>query len=122
MRVWGATDSAQNVTVPTWTLPFIPLILVGIFIPQSSFLGHVLGLGGGWLLEMGYLNFMFVKSTNVVEWIETKIARVIALIPSQLDYITEVRARDIRSSGSAGLPVVNEPSAFQGPGHQLGQV
>lgn len=110
-------------TVPTWTLPLGPLVLVGLFIPQSSFLGHVLGLGAGWLLEMGYLNFMFVKTTNVVEWIETKIARVIALIPSQLDYITEVRARDIRNSDSAGLPVVNEPSsAFQGQGHQLGQV
>lgn len=96
---------------------------MAIFVPQSSFIGHLICLGFGWLLEMGYLDILFVKSTKVVEFIETKLAPAIELIPNKLKYITEVQAREIRTdSRTSALPVVSDPADYPGAGQQLGQV
>ncbi|CAN6617011.1 rhomboid-type serine protease 2 [Trichomonascus vanleenenianus] len=110
-KVWKITN---NSALPTWSMPVIALVVIAIIIPGSSFLGHLLGLLAGWAMEMGYMRALIEPSTKVVEFIETKLARAIALIPSQFKYITEVQARDIRAQSGQELPTI------EGSGRLLG--
>ncbi|ANB14033.1 Rbd2p [Sugiyamaella lignohabitans] len=117
--------------IPTWSTPLVPLVMLAIFLPGSSFLGHLLGLLAGWAMALGYLDPLIEPSTKVVEWIEVKLARAIALIPSQFHFIGEVSARESRAlARSDPLPTTETPVAatagagtqsFSGPGHVLGQ-
>jgi hypothetical protein len=92
------------VTVPTWTIPLAPLIITAIILPGSSFIGHLLGLLAGYALAMKYLDPVIEPSTKAVEFIESKLSRLIDLIPSQIVYIREIQARELRASQFEGLP------------------
>ncbi len=87
-------------------------------VPGSSFIGHFLGLIVGYACKLipslppakctsinifflflgalGYLDKLIEPSSKVVEFIESKIEFVIALIPSQFKYYKEVQARETR--------------------------
>lgn len=93
------------VAIPTWSLPFIPLVITAIIMPGSSFIGHTLGLLAGYALSMKYLDPLIEPSTKAVEFIETKLARLIDLIPPQITYIREVQARELRASQFDDLPI-----------------
>lgn len=128
-----ATYVTTNLTIPTWSKPFLVLIVTAIIIPTSSIVGHLLGIGAGFLLAMGRLNFMVEPPSKIVLWIENKLAPFIALIPNQIRYIREVDAIEIRKNGptsSTAIPMHEAPSAasvapvaqnaFKGHGNVLG--
>lgn len=128
--------------IPTWTKPFIILVVTAVILPGSSFLGHLLGLCAGFLMAMGHLKFMIEPPSKVVLWIESKLAFLIALIPPQIRYIKEIDAIEIRKNsaiapGATGasasglplheivspIPVSAVPSSpFSGPGKVLGSI
>lgn len=115
----------QNFIIPTWSIPFVPLVVFFVLIPSSSWMGHLLGLLAGWALEQGYLAKLVEPSTNVVEWIENKLAPLIARIPFGLKFIGEVEAREIRAQHQPSpIPLSTViPSSnpnFNGPGHVVG--
>lgn len=139
--------SSASFMIPTWTKPFIVLVVTAIILPGSSFLGHLLGLGAGFLMAMGRLKFMIEPPSKIVLWIESKLSFAIALLPAQIKYIKEIDAIEIRknnaaaggiastsssvgnNSTSAGLPLheVNKPKTapinpFFGQGNVLGNV
>ncbi|KAI1826594.1 rhomboid family protein [Xylaria intraflava] len=44
--------------VPTWTTPLIMVLVIEALIPSTSFLGHLCGVGTGYLFGLGYLKFL----------------------------------------------------------------
>lgn len=113
---------ANNMNLPTWSTPLILLAITTILVPGSSFIGHLLGLGAGYAMAMGYLDFMIEPSTKVVEFIESKLGRVISMIPPMFKYYREVAARETRAAfrDSNILPVSEQSeAAFPGQGHTM---
>lgn len=90
--------------VPTWALPLVPLIITAIILPGSSFIGHLLGVLAGYALAMKYFDPVIEPSTKAVEFIESKLSRLIDMIPPQIAYIREVQARELRASQAESLP------------------
>ncbi|PRT52869.1 Rhomboid protein 2 [Wickerhamiella sorbophila] len=115
---------AGRIPMLTWATPLIPLVLSAIVFPSSSLLGHVLGLLVGYAYGMGYINFLIEPSTNVVEWIESKITPVIAILSYIVTWVTEVEARQLRTQSVGNILPISQPgssiAASNGPGHVLG--
>lgn len=101
------------VGIPAWSPPLFVLALVTIVLPQSSFMGHLVGLGFGYLLGMGYLGFAYEGTTHVVRWIENHIQPVIKGLSHIVVWVTEDELRPQQA-----LPLTNMP----GPGQVLGTV
>jgi hypothetical protein len=40
-----------TVKVPTWTIPLVVAVLTAILVPHTSFLGHICGLGIGYICK-----------------------------------------------------------------------
>lgn len=121
-------------SLPTLATPLIPLILIAIFVPGSSFFGHLFGLISGYALAYGYLAKLAPPS-KVIEFIESKLDGLINLIPSMFIYYREVEAKHSREQTDyvsligpteTILPTTNNPTApasnptFAGQGHVLG--
>lgn len=105
------TSVTADIKIPTWSKPFIVLIVTAIILPGSSFLGHLLGLIFGFMLAMGKLKFMVEPPGKVILWIEKRIDFLIKLIPAQFYYIKEVDAIEIRKSEFQSIPLhTNGPS------------
>lgn len=118
--------------MPTLATPLIPLILIAIFVPGSSFFGHLFGLTAGYALAYGYLGKLAPPS-KVIEYIESKLDGLINLIPSIFIYYREVEVKEQRTENSyvsfmgqtdTILPTSNNPAvtnpSFTGQGHVLG--
>lgn len=106
------TYISSNFMIPTWSKPFLVLFVTAIIMPGSSFLGHLLGIGSGFLFASGRIAFLIEPPTKIVLWIEGKLAPLIALIPKKVKYIKEVDAIELRkNAGSANVPL---------PLHELG--
>lgn len=112
---------ANNFNLPTWATPLFALAITTILVPSSSFMGHVLGLGAGYAMALGYLDVLIEPSTKVVEWIESKLSQPISMIPAVFKYHREVSARDTRGAfrDSNLLPVSEHSDAYGGQGHTL---
>lgn len=115
---------AGRIPMLTWATPLIPLVLSAIIFPGSSLLGHVLGLLIGYIYGMGFIDVLIEPSTNVVEWIESKITPVISFLSYIVTWVTEVEARQLRTQAVGNiLPISQQPSSIasiSGPGHVLG--
>ncbi|CDO56157.1 similar to Saccharomyces cerevisiae YPL246C RBD2 Possible rhomboid protease [Geotrichum candidum] len=99
------TSITGNFKIPTWTKPFIVLIVTAIILPGSSFLGHLLGLVFGFLLAMGKLKFMVEPPGKVILWIEKRIDFLIKLIQQKFYYVKEADAIEIRKGESQSIPL-----------------
>lgn len=122
-----------TVTIPTLYTPMIPLIIIAVIFPGSSFIGHFFGLISGYLLAFGYLNKL-VPSSSIIEKIEEKLDKLINLIPTPFKYYKEVDAKYLRtqddyvsilptytpSTNTEASVIPQQPSGFQGQGHVLG--
>ncbi|CDK27026.1 unnamed protein product [Kuraishia capsulata CBS 1993] len=119
-------------SLPQWAMPYAFILLLAIMVPNSSFVGHLLGMGTGYALRLGWLRFMVEPPSKVVEWIESKLQPVIGLIPGAIVYYKEAQMRDVRAEGliaeSTVLPLAHlHPSdanlpaqKFPGEGNVLG--
>ncbi|VEU21300.1 DEKNAAC102361 [Brettanomyces naardenensis] len=123
--------------VPTISVPFVLLGIVFLLVPNSSLIGHFLGIIAGFILAQGWLAPLTVPPIGLIEKIEAFLHRLIDLIPRQISYIKEIDVKDGRyqedntslplyNTDNAGAPPIVAPrpvatvDAFQGPGHVLG--
>ncbi|GIK05867.1 glycosyl phosphatidyl inositol protein transamidase complex subunit [Aspergillus viridinutans] len=64
--------SLGTAKIPTWTSPLFACALVSIFMPNTSFLGHLSAIIIGYLLGLGYLKVL-VPPEKILRWIEGKL-------------------------------------------------
>ncbi|KAI3319029.1 rhomboid family protein [Xylariaceae sp. AK1471] len=58
--------------VPTWTTPLLMVLVVEALIPGTSFIGHLCGVGTGYLFGLGYLKFL-APPEWALRWIEGRL-------------------------------------------------
>lgn len=104
--------------VPTLSVPFIMLIFVFLMVPNSSLLGHFLGICAGFVLAKGWFVPLTVPPGNIVGKIEEKLSSLIAIIPSCFLYTKEDSVKGSRYSyESTSLPLYTDstPNRAQQP-------
>ncbi|OTA99945.1 hypothetical protein M426DRAFT_324683 [Hypoxylon sp. CI-4A] len=58
--------------VPTWTTPLLLVLVIEALIPNTSLLGHLCGVGTGYLFGLGYLKFLSPPE-KALRWIEGRL-------------------------------------------------
>ncbi|KAI0389014.1 rhomboid family protein [Xylariaceae sp. FL0594] len=58
--------------VPTWTTPLLMVLVVEALIPGTSFIGHLCGVGTGYLFGLGYLKFL-APPEWALRWVEGRL-------------------------------------------------
>ncbi|KAH3661625.1 hypothetical protein OGAPHI_006474 [Ogataea philodendri] len=83
------TVKLYRVDVPTTMVPFVFLLVVGVLVPSSSFMGHLIAIFAGYALGYGYLKHFTNPPFRLIERIEAALDSVIDRLPAQLHYIKE---------------------------------
>ncbi|KAK5993127.1 Rhomboid-type serine protease 2 [Cladobotryum mycophilum] len=65
--------------IPTWTTPLLMIIVVAALIPSTSLLGHLCGLGVGYIAGLGYVKFL-APPEWALRWIESRL-NLLAILP-----------------------------------------
>ncbi|KAI1100435.1 Gaa1-like protein [Jackrogersella minutella] len=58
--------------VPTWTTPLMLVLIIEALVPSTSFVGHLCGVGTGYLFGLGYLKFLSPPE-KALRWIESRL-------------------------------------------------
>lgn len=58
--------------IPTWTTPLVLVLVTAALMPSSSLLGHLCGVGVGYLFGLGYLKFM-APPEKALRWVEGRL-------------------------------------------------
>ncbi|KAI0150643.1 Gaa1-like protein [Xylariaceae sp. FL1272] len=58
--------------VPTWTTPLFMVLVVEALIPGTSFIGHLCGVGTGYLFGLGYLKIL-APPEKALRWLEGRL-------------------------------------------------
>ncbi|KAF2261013.1 hypothetical protein CC78DRAFT_522564 [Lojkania enalia] len=58
--------------IPTWTTPLILVFIISFLVPNVSLVGHLCGLGIGYLWALGYIKFL-VPHEKILRWVEGKL-------------------------------------------------
>ncbi|QPG72822.1 hypothetical protein FOA43_000124 [Brettanomyces nanus] len=140
IRFFGRFD------IPTITVPFVFLGFVFLMVPNSSFVGHLLGIIAGFVMAKGFLVPLTVLPMDLISKVEVAAHKLIELIPHQLHYIRESDVKNGRYkydnlslplyTTDAAVPMASgdarvigeaaeageagSPETFKGPGHVLG--
>ncbi|KAI0423813.1 Gaa1-like protein [Xylaria sp. FL1042] len=69
--------------VPTWTTPLFMAVVIQALVPGTSFLGHLCGVGTGYLFGLGYLKFLAPP-----EWILREIESRLNLLGRLPHYVS----------------------------------
>lgn len=122
----------RTITIPTKYSPFITLFLLAIFIPGSSFWGHLAGISSGYLLAYGKLKVLY-PPLKVILFIENKLQKLIKLLDGVVDFVSEEDGINLRSVaykpiftqdtelvGVTTAADTTHNSSFRGDGHVLG--
>ncbi|SCU91912.1 LADA_0F12948g1_1 [Lachancea dasiensis] len=120
----------NNYYLPTRYIPVVALVFVTIFFPGSSFWGHLIGLCWGYALGSKEVYAARLAPPSwIIQKIESKLDRAIAMIPFGVKFYREVDANRQESYSSffgeeSILPLHSDTttsnSAFQGEGRPLG--
>lgn len=110
-----------NLSLPTLYIPVIALVLMGVLVPGSSFVGHFFGLAVGYILGLGYFDKLLEGPSKVVIFIEGKLGWLIGLIPSQLNFYKEVDMKENRKHSYTPAGTFSGESSFSGEGVALGR-
>ncbi|AGO13009.1 AaceriAFL155Cp [[Ashbya] aceris (nom. inval.)] len=113
----------SSLKIPTLYMPLVFLLVVSLIVPGTSFVGHLIGLGLGYLIGFRerWLQVLVPPSWLIVK-IETWLDRWISMIPSVVKYHRESTVD--RTAGYAPLyqeselPLHNDN--FPGQGRVLG--
>ncbi|KAJ6788907.1 hypothetical protein PWT90_00118 [Aphanocladium album] len=65
--------------IPTWTTPLLLAFVVAALVPSSSLLGHLCGLGVGYIAGLGYVKYI-APPEWALRWIELKL-NLLAILP-----------------------------------------
>lgn len=123
--------------IPTWTTPLILVLFVFVLIPHTSLLGHLCGLGVGYLCQywfpvdsveltmlvgLGYLKFL-APPERILRWIEGKM-NLLRRLPHyvSVDQKTYGRFGVLPSVASTAtvLPESSVPISYVGSTQRLG--
>lgn len=80
--------NGREILIPTLYFPFINLVVITILMPGASFFGHLAGIGTGYLLASGYINFMFPPQKAIL-FIEKHLAPGITKLQLLVYYLRE---------------------------------
>ncbi|KAH9904566.1 Gaa1-like protein [Xylariomycetidae sp. FL2044] len=58
--------------VPTWITPLVMVLVIEALIPRTSFIGHLCGVGTGYLFGLGYLKFL-APPEKALRWVEGRL-------------------------------------------------
>lgn len=94
--------AGSDVLVPTEYFPFVNLFFIAIFIPSTSFFGHLAGIGAGYLLALNYLDLLF-PPLRVLLFIENKLAPGIEKLKLLVNFVSEEDA--VVTRGNTYVPV-----------------
>jgi membrane associated rhomboid family serine protease len=75
MRTYRTTNphfAIGSHQIPTWTTPLIMVLIVAALIPNTSLLGHLCGLGVGYVCGMGYIKYL-APPEWALRWIESRL-------------------------------------------------
>lgn len=116
------TFEAGQYRLPTKYSPLAVLVITAILMPNASFLGHLAGIGSGYLLAHDYLRVLYPPGKAIL-YIEEKLERLIAKLQPIVIYYRENLAVDSRTV--AYVPMFGrDPEAgtatFESSGHVLG--
>ncbi|KPM38546.1 Rhomboid protein 2 [Neonectria ditissima] len=90
--------------IPTWIMPLFMILVVAALVPRTSFLGHLCGVGVGYLAGLGYVKFL-APPEWALRWIESRL-NLLAILPHYVSV-------DQKTYGRFGvLPTTNR----SGPG------
>ncbi|KAK3690031.1 hypothetical protein B0T22DRAFT_375671 [Podospora appendiculata] len=89
-------------SIPTWTSPLAVVLVTYALVPSSSMLGHLCGLGVGYVFGLGYLKFL-APPEKVLRWAETKL-NLLGRLPHfvSIDQKTYGRFGVLPTNGGAG--------------------
>ncbi|TGJ77545.1 hypothetical protein E0Z10_g10726 [Xylaria hypoxylon] len=97
--------------VPTWTTPLFMTVVVQAVVPGTSFLGHLCGVGTGYLFGLGYLKFLAPP-----EWILREIESRLNLLGRLPHYVSV----DQKTYGRFGVLPTNASSSSTTPMNIIG--
>lgn len=114
---------------PTIYTPLALVLALAILMPSSSFVGHLFAVLVGYAFSFKYMDKL-VPPSKVIEWIESKLEKLIDLIPNVFHYYKEVDAKHLRLQSeyvsmfdtAATGNAESTTSAFPGEGTPLGTV
>ncbi len=128
--------------VPTLSIPFIFMLTVFLMVPNSSLIGHFLGIVVGFILAKGWFVPLTVLPFNLMDKIEARLSALIDRLPGIFNYVRESSVKDSRYKySSSALPLYTqednisswplhlstngnggreESGPFKGTGHVLG--
>jgi hypothetical protein len=66
-------------SIPTWTIPLMLILAVAALIPGTSLLGHLCGVGVGYVAGLGYVKYL-APPEWALRWIESKL-NLLAILP-----------------------------------------
>ncbi|KAI0503334.1 Gaa1-like protein [Xylaria bambusicola] len=92
--------------VPTWTTPLFMAVIVQALVPGTSFVGHLCGVGTGYLFGLGYLKFLAPP-----EWILREIESRLNLLGRLPHYVSI----DQKTYGRFGVLPTNASSSSSTP-------
>ncbi|KAF4203918.1 hypothetical protein CNMCM8927_008065 [Aspergillus lentulus] len=97
--------SLGTTKIPTWTSPLFACGLVSIFVPNTSFLGHLSAILIGYLLGLGYLK-VFVPPEKILRWIEGKL-NLLGRLPHYVSVDQKTYGRyGVLPTATAAVPAV----------------
>ncbi|KAJ6439957.1 GPI transamidase component GAA1 [Purpureocillium lavendulum] len=97
--------------IPTWTTPLLMIFVVAVLIPHTSLLGHLCGVGVGYLAGLGYIKFL-APPEWALRWIETRL-NLLALLPHY--HCPDATAADMSRLLSSALSLRRDPRMLKLP-------
>ncbi|KAI1412697.1 hypothetical protein F5Y13DRAFT_162510 [Hypoxylon sp. FL1857] len=106
--------------VPTWTTPLVLVLVIEALIPSTSFVGHLCGVGTGYLFGLGYLKFLYPPE-KILRWIEGRL-NLLGRLPHyvSVDQKTYGRFGVLPTSNSSASTSTMTPLGLIGSTQRLG--
>ncbi|OTA65941.1 hypothetical protein K449DRAFT_391913 [Hypoxylon sp. EC38] len=106
--------------VPTWTTPLVLVLVIEALIPSTSFIGHLCGVGTGYLFGLGYLKFLSPPE-KALRWIESRL-NLLGRLPHyvSVDQKTYGRFGVLPTSNSSASTSTMTPLGLIGSTQRLG--
>ncbi len=98
--------------LPTWSVPFILLLIGYVILPGTSIIGHSLGILTGFIFATGKVNFLLLP-LNVLNFVESRLKAVFDLLPN---YISAATATESAADPLFMTLPMTEPVANGQPG------
>lgn len=92
---YQSVDLFGRFEVPTVSVPFIFLALVFVMVPNSSFIGHLLGILAGFALAKGFFSAVLNRASDPIENVESS-TNVLDSLPPSIKWIKESEVKDSR--------------------------